>query len=243
MFKSFEQFKSVTKVVYDALRSNPSMKLSAFRQLVCSEAGFLNPQSVKAYYGEEKTSDPEILIGDQLTELFNTSYVVDDLGAPKELYVNGDDTIVISSSDEDARELGCQLDEAKGELYDGVLMLYVGTEYIGKYTVYKRHQQPIKTTNEAFIVFVNSESDMGFYLNGKTLGYVDRSAGDDFEPIVKAVLGVMQALDCSVEMVGIDLDDDEWNWDMVPPLLSSKEGVTPLETIDSESHWFFNRYA
>jgi hypothetical protein len=244
MFKSYEQFKSITKSVYDALRSDPSMKLSAFRQLFCTGAGYANPQSLKASFQCPVDPNPMMLVGDELADLFNTSYVVDELGAPKELSINGDDAIITSSGNEEGGdEFWFLLDEMRGVLYDGVLMVYIGTEYEGKYTVYKRHQQPEISSNEAVIVFVNGESDMGFYLNGQSLGNADNKAGDDFYPIVLAVKGVMLALNCHVEIVGIELDDGEWNWDMIPARLSSKDGVTTMETINGESHWFFEKYA
>ena len=231
MFKSFEQFKSVTKSVYDALRSNPSMKLSTFRQLLCTEAGYLNTQSLNAFYGKGVDPNPEELVGEQLIELFNTSYVIDECGS----------AMITSSDDSGGNEF--QLEQARGVLYDGVLMFYIGVNYEGKYTVYKRHMQPAKPIYEAFIVYVNGASDMGLFLNGESLGYADNSAGDDFEPIVKATLGILGALGCSIKMVNVDINENEWDWDIIPPLLSSENGFKEVGVIDSSEHWFFNHYA
>jgi len=242
MFKSFEHFKAASKTAYDKLRSNPSMKLSVFRQVITDELGFKNPQSLKNALEAIPSAKPTIFIADQIAEAFNSRFVVDDYSNTIEFAITGDIAHVVGTDvDSNVEEFSFELDKATAELFDGILSIFCEGELVETYTVYERHKQPVIPKVEAFFIYVDSICDMALYINGHQVAVADTKAGDDSEFVVRAAQNMMAALGYDLEVIQYKSVGD-WNWDEVWSDVSggkAKDRITPVGIVTSSQDAFF----
>jgi hypothetical protein len=72
LFTNFEHFKSATHALYKAIRSNPSMKISEFRETLISNSSHIDVNTYKASLNEE----PITMTSLELATLITTSAVL-----------------------------------------------------------------------------------------------------------------------------------------------------------------------
>lgn len=234
MFKSFEHFKSTVKTAYDALRSDPSMKLAAFKQIVSSELGYNNPQSIKNFFDSTTSKEPKVFYADQIGDFFNDVMVMNDHAALIEFVVNQNDAYIVGVDTDAGVEEHCfPIDDARAELYDGVLSIFSEDDLVDSYTVYERHKQPEVIASQAHLIYVDGICDLALYINGKQVCVADTAAGDDRAMVVDITKSLMDALSCELNVVHVSYNSGEdWNWDDVWHDVSSNQDPAKVKLVD-----------
>jgi hypothetical protein len=218
MYQSFEHFKASTQKNYNALRANPSMKLSDYRQHVAVEMGYNNPQSLKNALESIDSAHPKEFVADEIADLFSTSQIFSDVDNACCSCHIVDEMLYISHCNGEVGEenLAIPVDSAKAELFGAKLTLLSEGNFVASYIVYVLHSQP-KITQEAILVNMDC-GDSALYLNGVQLVVADPDF-DCVDTVTKAAFNLRAAM-LNTRVVVVDYSSrlagsEDWTWDEV----------------------------